>query len=161
MFDIPIIKEIISFFRLILEFILKNRKKNDQAIFNIPKKTITIVPLSRENSCWWSMGSLDDRPVMQVIAQYFVTNITKYDVILPVAKLQKSGTLGHVMVKDSQSNCWGQYGLPPGRSSELHMDFLVMPPFKEEGDFTSDIIVTDQFGNNHKIRGASFKYLRG
>lgn len=157
--NIPIIKEIVSLLRWILEFIFGGRKKHDDSVFVIPKKTIAIVPLARTNACWWHMGSSGDKPAMQVVASYFVTNITKYNVIITVAKLQKSGTLGHADVKDSQSNYWGKYSLPPGGSSELHMHFWVMPPFKEKGgQFTSDIIVIDQFGNGHNIKNASFKY---
>ena len=159
MFDIPILKEIIAFARWLLEHLMKLAGKRSRAVFEIPKKTIIIVPVSRSRACWWHMGSSGGSPAMQVSVDLFVTNITRYNLTLPVAKLKKSGTLGHVMTQDSGSVYWGRHPLPPGGSGDIKLDFWVIPPFRKEGEeFTSDVTVTDQFGNHHTIKRVRFSY---
>jgi len=152
-------KGISSLLSKILDFAIGGRRRKEQVSFHIPKKTLTIVPLPSRNPNWWHMGSTGNVPAMQISARFFATNITKYNVVIPVAKLETTGTLGHVDVQDFDSDYWGRYALPPGGSSELHMHFWVMPPFKEKGEsFTSDLLVFDQFGNKHKTKDVNFTY---
>jgi len=96
---------------------------------------------------------------MQIVAEYIVTNITKYNLRLTAAELQISKTIGRVITKDSGSVYFGEYLLPSGYSSEMSLDFWVIPPFKNAGEkFKSNIIVNDQFGNKYKIKKAHFVY---
>jgi len=105
------------------------------------------------------MGSSKGKPAMQVVAVYIVTNITEYNLRLTTAELQISKTIGRVITKDSNSVYYGEYPLPPGYSSEMHLEFWVIPPFKNAGDeFTSNIIINDQFGNKYKIKEVHFVY---
>jgi len=106
------------------------------------------------------MGSMNRIPAMQVeVNGYLATNITKYNILLTVAKLQKTNTLGSISIKDTESYYWGKYELQPGGSSFIEIHFWIIPPFIKEGiSFKSNIIVFDQFGNIHKIKNVRFIY---
>jgi len=66
---------------------------------------------------------------MQVVGQSFkVTNITKYSIFLCAAKMKKPRLLGHVSVKDSNSQYHGFYEIPRTGISDLSFDFWVISP---------------------------------
>ena len=130
-------------------------KYND---IKIPKKTIIIIP---NYDTFWHMGSSSDKPAMQIVGRFQVTNITKNDILLTSAIIKKSKTQGLVMVKDYQSNYYGDYNkIPAGHTTNITIDFWISPPFKKEGEsFVSDIAILDQFANKHWIKQIEFKYL--
>ncbi|MFA4888769.1 MAG: hypothetical protein WC628_04260 [Candidatus Omnitrophota bacterium] len=130
-----------------------------KVVFEIPKKTINIVDKPHRKACWWHMGSSGDKPAMQISAKFFVTNITKYNILLTSAKMKKPKALGAVMVKDVDSNYHGGYSIPPGVTTDLDIDFWIMPPFINQNElFRADIAVIDQFGNDHWIKKVEFPY---
>ena len=139
---------------------IKNKVKKESPVLDIPKKTITIVPKPHANATWWHMGSTKGEPAMQIVGEYTVTNITKYNILLTVAKMKKpKKSLGPVMVKDVNSQYHGNYPIPPGATTNMNFDFWIFPPFKAKGEsFTADIKILDQFGNEHLIKKVAFKY---
>jgi len=149
-----------GFFSKVLNWI-KNKIKKEPNVFDIPKKTIIIVPIPYSNATWWHMGSSRDKPAMQIVGGFTVTNITKYDILLTVAKMKKpKKSLGPVSVKDVNSQYHGNYPIPPGTTTNMTFDFWIIPPFKEKGEnFTADIKILDQFGNEHLIKKVEFKYI--
>ncbi|MFA5554268.1 MAG: hypothetical protein WCZ89_03745 [Phycisphaerae bacterium] len=139
---------------------IKNKIKTESATYNIPKKTITILPKPHPNATSWHMGSSKDKPAMQIAGTFTVTNITKYNILLTVAKMKKpKKILGAVMVSDIDSQYHGNYYIPPGATTNLIFDFWIIPPFKKQGEnFIADIEFLDQFGNKHLIKKVEFKY---
>ena len=132
---------------------------SSSATFDIPKKTIIIVPQAHRKSTWWHMGRSGDKPAMQISGDFTVTNITKSNILLTVAKMKKPKALGHVMVKDLNSQYHGSYYIPSGATTKLTFDFWIIPPIKEvKQNFTADIAIVDQFGNEHWIKKVEFKY---
>lgn len=58
-------------------------------------------------------------------------------------------------------NIWGRYPIPPHRTTEVTGDFWVMPPICDIGqDFKSTVFLTDQYGNDYKIKDVVFKGRR-
>lgn len=156
-----IIKEVFLLLKsFIEEFFIRRHKKFNRIAYTIPKKTVIIGPYTSERPSWWHMGSVNEKPAMQITVDgYLATNITKYNILLTVAILQRSKTLGSISTRDTEGIYWGKYGLPPGESRLINIDFWVIPPFiKESESFNSDVIVLDQFRNKHKIKKVRFIY---
>jgi hypothetical protein len=96
---------------------------------------------------------------MQISADFKVTNITKYAVILVAAKRRWPERLGMVLIKDLNSQYHGEYQIPPGETTEVSLHFWVVPPVREEGeDYTAEIAILDQFGNQHWAKNNLFRY---
>ncbi len=128
-------------------------------VYQIPKKTLTIIEKAGAHNCWWHMGESGDKPAMQVVASFTVTNICKFNVLPTLVKMKKPKILGHVMTRKHDENIYGGYMIPDGTTSDLSIDFWVVPPVKKEGEsFKSDLAVVDQFGNEHWIKGVTFEY---
>ena len=105
------------------------------------------------------MGSSGGQPAMQIACHFRATNIAKYDVLLVTAKIRKPPTFGMVFTKDVESAYHGDYLIPPGDTTEISVDFWVIPPVQDKGeDFVANIAILDQFGNEHHIRKVRFKY---
>ena len=67
----------------------RNIFKPSDAIHNIPRKTLVLLPKANPNTTWWHMGSSDGAPAMQIVGHFTVTNISKLNV-LPVLVKMKS-----------------------------------------------------------------------
>ena len=67
---------------------IKNKIKKESSVFEIPKKTIIIIPKPNRNATWWHMGSTEGEPAMQINGDFTVTNITKYNILLTVSKMK-------------------------------------------------------------------------
>lgn len=116
-----------------------------------------IVPHQREN--WWHMGKTGgQKPAMQVVGYWYVTNRTNRPITILNAHIRKPKTPGHVMLKDVHSDYHGSYTVPPYTTTDLHADFWIVPPVCREGkDLKVDIIFIDQYGQKRKLRNVVFK----
>jgi hypothetical protein len=142
----------------LIKKLFSHRDKNNVQI-EIPEKTIIIAPNSNPRNTWWHMGSSAGKPAMQVVGRFKITNITIYSIFLCAAKMRKPRLLGHVSVKDSKSQYHGFYEIPPTGITDVSFDFWIIPPFRKEGEqFTTDVAIVDQFGNEHWIKGITFIY---
>jgi hypothetical protein len=125
-----------------------------------PKQTLRLVLQPR--GAWWHMGAVDadKKPAMQVVCKWHVTNITTEQVVITTAFINKPKTEVILpLVKHPAENVYGGYPVLPKSTTELALDFWVQPPKCKEGEtFKADVIVKDQFGNQHKIKGVEFKY---
>ena len=137
---------IVLFWKYLKEMFIKSK-----SIIDIPEQTIRIVRKPSEGFCWWSMGSSGDKPIMQICGDFFVTNLTQYNILLTSAKLKGISSLG-------VAGLHGGDTLLPTATNEVRVHFLVMPPFKKsKEDFEIDLAVIDQFGNEHWIKKVRFK----
>jgi hypothetical protein len=134
-------------------------KGSDELALNVPRKTLVILPKAGGRSCWWHMGGMGEKPAMQIVAKYTVTNVTKIGIVPTVARMRKPASLGHVMVRQIDSQMHGSFLIPPGETTDLHLDFWLVPPVRKEGEtLVADVAVLDQFGNEHWIRRVEFVY---
>src|SRR5690349_9763530 len=107
-------------------------------IGEIPSKTIILTPFG-SNTPWWHMGAMGDKPAMQIVTKFTVTNISSYDVYIPTAVLKtrtfKSKRVqGFALVKNMQNDYYGGFLIPSGGITELTVDFWITPPLKKENE---------------------------
>ncbi|MCU7795633.1 MAG: hypothetical protein KZQ75_00740 [Candidatus Thiodiazotropha sp. (ex Myrtea spinifera)] len=111
-----------------------------------------ILPHQQQN--WWHMGKTgDQKPGMQIVTYWYVTNTTDKPVNILNAYIKKPLTQGLVLIKDVHSDYHGSYPIPPNTTTDLQADFWIAPPIGKEGkDLTVDIIFVDQYGQKRKLK---------
>ena len=136
------------------------RRKPSSGLIDVPTKTLILLPMSRANSFWWHMGSMNGQPAMQIVGDLNVTNISKSDVVVMGAKLRKPKATGNAIVRAQGSHVYGTDHVIPERGiTDLRFDFSIQPPVIKQGkSFKADVAVIDQFGNEHWINGIEFPY---
>lgn len=122
----------------------------------IPRETIRVLPQLRAQ--WWSMGTLDGKPAMHIVGDWFVTNITDDRIFILGTRLTRPRIDGRVLVKHPDKELYGRFPILPRATTEIRADFWIRPPICKEGkDFKTAIILIDQFRNEHKVKDAVFK----
>ncbi len=122
-----------------------------------PVETIRIV--DHPEKPWWHMGSVKGSPAMQIVGCWYVTNIIDRPVYVLAGRLTKPKTDGMISTKHTDCEFFGTYPIPVGSTTELSADFWVKKPVRDEGeDFTSSVVLIDQFGNEHKVRNVVFRH---
>lgn len=136
------------------------RSKPPAGVIEVPKKTLILIPISRERALWWHMGSMGDQPAMQIVGDLNITNISNYDVFVMGAKLKKPKAIGHAVVREHDSDIYSsRHSILRGTVSDLKFDFFVQPPVCEKGKlFKANVAIIDHFGNEHWLKGLEFKY---
>ena len=123
----------------------------------IPKETLVLVP-DGPRSFWWSVGAVKDQPAMCLHGRVKATNMSKYNVVVPSAKIRKPKTTGFVLVQAPDRNAYGHHGIESGQITNLSFDFVVVPPVKEKGEpFRCDVAILDNFGNEHWLKNIEFQ----
>jgi len=98
---------------------------------------------------------------MQVVSDWFITNITDQPIRLLGSHLTRPGTTGFTIVKHPEENIFGLYEIPPGFTTEATANFWVQPPVRNVGqDFKTTMVIVDQFGNRHSVRNVLFRGQR-
>ena len=135
----------------------------------LPARTIVAIPEPRSNALWWHMGS-DGRqppsPLMQICADFNVTNVWERDVKLAGAVIRFRRWLvlrrverGDALVKDLRSPYSGRYAIPPNAMTHVRAHFMFGQPGRAEGKrLTADLALVDQFDNHHWIKRLRFDY---
>jgi hypothetical protein len=111
-----------------------------------------IVPGQQRN--WWHMRRTGDgRPSMQIVTYWYVTNRTDRPVTILNAYIRKSQWQGIVSTRDTRSDYYGSYPVPPHATTDLHVDFDGNPPFRREGKpIKVDIAFIDQSGQKRTVK---------
>lgn len=137
------------------------KPKPPVGVVDVPSKTMVLIPVSRQNALWWTMGSVGDQHAMQIVGDLNVTNISECDVTVMGAKLRKPTAAGHALVRAQDSDMYDTtYVIPRGAVSDLRFHFFVQPPACEKGKtFKGDVAIVDQFGNEHWLKGLEFPYM--
>lgn len=101
---------------------------------DVPTKTVILITMARQNALWWHLGSMGEQPLMQIVGDLNVTNISKHGVVLMGARLRKPKATGHVMVQRYNSSEYSTLdGIPARAVSELRFHFYVQPPVCKTG----------------------------
>src|SRR3989338_4173758 len=131
-----------------------------RTFLNVPKSTLVILP-EHEHHLWWHMGGRNGKPAMQIVGDFYLTNITREAVLVPktymIAYQCKWGLIplvkkveGNVFVRYSQGDIFGSYYIPPRHTTECRADWWIQPPIKMEGKkLRGRACFIDQFGNKH------------
>ncbi|GAH97605.1 unnamed protein product, partial [marine sediment metagenome] len=134
---------------------------------SFPRQTITAIQQPRINALWWSMGTLGDKPMLQIVGDFNATNVWSANVRLAGAliRYRRWGVLlrterGDTSVKDLYSQYSGNYPIPPNEMTWIRVAFHFVPRHRAPKPwFKADVAIIDQFGNLHWIRGVTFKHV--
>lgn len=120
---------------------------------------IRIVPWQRGGSAaWWHMGEMENKPAMQVVSYWYVTNLSDQPLLLLNSEI-KHAAISMLSVQHPENDVFGEYPILPKCTSEVIIDFWIQPPRCKEGkDYKTDIVVTDQLSRKHKIKNIVFHY---
>lgn len=122
----------------------------------VPRETVRLIPQHHHN--WWHLGSAKGKPAMQVVCDWYITNISDVDVLICGVSLRKPKTIGNICVRHQHQDIYGSYSIPPGCTTEARADFWIQPPIRKEGEpLVVDIDFVDQFGNSHRVRKVKFR----
>lgn len=157
---LTIIGKVLGFFGWV-KGLLSHVGRPSSGLIDVPKKTIILIPAARPNAFWWHMGSVGDKPAMQIVGDLNVTNISTHGVFLMGARLRKPKAIGHVAVRAANSNLYSSnHVIPPRSLTDLRFDFFVQPPTRKSGQMLkADVAVVDQFGNEHWLKKVEFRCM--
>jgi len=87
-----------------------------------------------------------------------VTNTTGEPVRILRARMAKPPVESDpIWTRHPKQDVYGSYPILPGATVGVMADFWIMPPVREVGeDFRATIVLTDQYGNDRKIRNVVF-----
>lgn len=127
---------------------------------NIPKKTMIIVDCDTGHQNYWHVGSQNGKPILQIVCNFMVTNITDQRVAIANAIIK--GIKGNrdsamISVRDKSSKYSSSYKVSTKEQttvSIVSICFIVhpikMPKNKEPLKLKVGII--DQFGNKYWVK---------
>ena len=101
---------------------------------------------------------LGDKPGTHVFGHFYVTNSSAGNVVILKARLRKYATeYAHVLTRHPEKNVFGRNAILSYRISAVIADFSFFPPIARGREtLTSDVIFTDNFGDEHR-RALSFE----
>ena len=125
----------------------------------VPRNAITVVPDPAD--CHWSMGTLNDKPVMSVRVSGLATNTYAVPVRVATCRHGSAEVINtHVMIKSDNSGMFSsQHALPPHKPKEISIHFVMNPQVKAGEPYSFDAILIDQYGNENIIRGITCRGL--
>jgi hypothetical protein len=137
-----------------------------------PSRTLIAIKQPSGNALWWHMGSTGGaapQPLMQVSADFNVTNIWNQDILIASAairvrrwwrpaRIETADAM--VLVKDQNSQYSGQYPIAPNVMSKVRVGFMIQPPPLSQGKtLIADVALVDQFNNSHWLIGLKFPHM--
>ena len=125
----------------------------------VPTETLRIVQDIRQS--FWSLGSSDGVPSMNVVFEGHVTNISNRPSKILRAEIPKPPTISTMMMlcDDHVARRHGD-GLLPFESADIHAMFFVQAVVAEAGKpWKTTLIFVDQYNNRHKIKNCVFRGL--
>ena len=140
----------------------------------VQKKSL-IVLFQHDRSYWWHMREMNGKPAMQIVAGFYLTNISQEHAV-SVAKsfLVAYGRKwwipfslrveGNVVVKNhvAPGGAFGKHSIPPGFTFEGISDWWIQPPIKNIGKrLIARACVVDQFGHEHWSDVLTWRYRTG
>jgi hypothetical protein len=152
----------IRFFFYLHDEIKKRISLGDHGV-SVPKESLRIA-LKNENAYWWHMGKIGANPAMQIVGDFFITNISDRPVRLPQMELRyglwgRKRVHGEIIV-EGPNRYYGMYDIEPNQTRDSRADFWVFPPVqKANRTFVAhSVVFWDQLGNKHFVRRLSFRY---
>jgi hypothetical protein len=140
-----------------------------RSLWQGPKRSLMVF-FQHERSYRWRMGKINEKPAMQIIADFYLTNITHEDVfVLKTYFVSYHGNgwfpsslpvEGNAFVKNHvvAGGVPGKYKILPGFTCEGHADWWIQPPLRSEGQtLTGRSCFIDQFDNEHWTAAVKWK----
>jgi len=147
---------VLAFFRCIWARLKRAAQVLRRATSSAPRDCLRIVPFP-DRQYWWHQGTSDGKPAMQISGRWHVTNIAQVPVRILRARLTKPSIDTFLAVERPRGGLYGDYPFFPGRTANLSIHAFLEPMPCEAGeDFSTDVVLTDQFGNRCRIRKVVF-----
>jgi hypothetical protein len=125
-------------------------------------KGISLSFVPNDQRCHWSVARLNDQSGTHVNGHWHVTNSSESDVMILKARLGKYATrFAQVSTRhpEDERPIFGNYPIQSHRMSEVSVDFTFFPPIgRAPQPIISDVIFTDNFGNEYRVR-SQFSYI--
>lgn len=142
---------------------IKKRLSNNSS--RIPKETLRFVLQPPFPGAGWNYGTKKDgkrtRKIIFAACKFYVTNITRGNILITATYMKKplsESTTPMVQEPPPQSHYWGMYPILPGHTTEMQANYILDHTVCKKGQvLQADIVVLDQFGNEHVIKGIKFK----
>jgi hypothetical protein len=143
------------------------QKRNQAAAqgYKIPARTLNVA-LQQQREYWWHMGGIGQDPAMQIVGHFTVTNIYSRPVRAVQVELRyglfgRKGVIGDLAISQSlNSNYYDTFAIPPGETRNASCHVWLYPPVekKQKNFIARSLIITDLFGNRHKLKNVRFQY---
>jgi hypothetical protein len=129
----------------------------------VRQKSVSLIFVPNDLHCRWSEAELNDKPATFVQGRWHVTNTAESDVTIVKATLSKYETsFVHISThhpNDEKNVFRGNYPILYNHKSEVSADFTFFPPIgRAPKPIISDVIFTDNFANEHRVR-TKFTYI--
>jgi len=128
-----------------------------------PRESLRIA-LKNENAYWWHMGGMSGNPAMQIVGDFFITNISDRPVRLPQMEL-RYGLWGRkkvhgAIIVEGPNSYYGMYDIEPNDTRDSRADFWIFPPVQQANRpfVAHSVVFYDQFGNRHTLKKLRFRY---
>lgn len=97
---------------------------------------------------------------MQASSEWYVTNVSNGIMQMLRAYLVKPSTEASMLLtQHPEKVVFGDYPILPGRMSQVHVIFSIIPPFRREGEsFKGKIVFVDQLNKKHKAKASFGSY---
>jgi hypothetical protein len=135
------------------------RTRIARAYWGVPKKTLVILP-QHERTLWWHMGGIGGQPAMQIVGDFYFSNITSETMLVPktyfVAYYQKWRLIP--MRQKVEGNIFPR-PIVPRKTIDCRVDWWLTPPIKEPGQrLHGRACFIDKFGNEHWTDVLTWQY---
>ncbi len=140
-----------------------------RAYWKIPRRTLVIVP-GNERDFWWHMGGKGSQLAMQIVGDFYFTNISTEPAIVPktylVAYCFKWKVIpwsirveGLISIRHPDNDIYGEYEIPARFTTEGQAHWWISPPVKETGKhLRGKACFVDQYGNEHWTQVLTWRY---
>jgi hypothetical protein len=120
------------------------------------KADLRFVTSDRE-TCW-SRGTLGADEIAIFNGVWHVTNVSESPVSVLKFRVQGLVTENHLLVVDPALGRRPGYVVAPGKISQVGMQCMLRKAMKGKQPVVADVIFTDNFGDEHKVRRVQFKH---
>lgn len=129
----------------------------------VPQKGISLSFVQNDLYCHWCRGGrLNDQSGTTLLGRWHVTNDSEHNVSILKVRLGYHATrFVQVLTRHpkAQREIFGKYLIPSHQKSEVLVVFSCFPPIgNAPRPIISDVIFTDNFGNDHRV-SSQFSYV--
>lgn len=148
---------LLAFFKFIWAWLKRGAQILHRAASSAPRDCLRIVPFP-DRDYWWHQGTSGGKPAMQIGGRWHVTNVEEVPVRLFRARIVRPSVDAFLLIQEPNGAIPGDYPILPGRTSTVHVHTFIEPMPCEAGeDFRADLVLTDQFGNDYRLRKVVFR----
>lgn len=109
---------------------------------------------------YWDEGIYKGEKRINIQLNWYISNAGKYNITVLNAYLTKPDRVnGLVLIKDTQENYWGKYGIQRGYTAEVDTHFTFDKELGDKKFLTVNVEFEDQFGQKYLIKNINVKRM--